>query len=131
MASGAVFVPPTTSTSGMMCGGLKGCPTRTRSGCLHFVCMTLGVIPDELEEFSVGDASEVSLSVEQCLLSRPIETGRIDRAGQVGEEHSAALEVERDADAFHQVGKQDVRGRARAPLGVHIQWGAVDRVAAR
>src|SRR5436190_15379744 len=48
IASGAVLVPPTTSTSGMMCGGLNGCPTRTLSECLHFDCMTLGVIPEEL-----------------------------------------------------------------------------------
>src|SRR5215472_19342699 len=33
----------------MMWGGLNGWPTRTRSGCLQFVCITLGVIPDELD----------------------------------------------------------------------------------
>src|SRR5205823_509169 len=49
IASGEVLVPPTTSTSGMMCGGLKGCPTSTRSGRLHLVCITLGVMPDELD----------------------------------------------------------------------------------
>ena len=29
----AVFSPGTTSTSGIRCGGLNGCPTSTRSGC--------------------------------------------------------------------------------------------------
>src|SRR6266705_3269549 len=63
MASGAVFVPPTTSTNGMMCGGLKGCPTRIRSGCLDFDCITLGVIPDELDAMieSTGAASSMYL----------------------------------------------------------------------
>src|SRR5678815_4720706 len=62
IASGDVLVPPTTSTSGMVCGGLKGCPIRTRSGCLHFDCMTLGVIPDELDAIRelAGVASSIS-----------------------------------------------------------------------
>src|SRR3954452_10993794 len=62
IASGDVLVPPTTSTNGMMCGGLNGCPTRMRSGCLQFDCMTLGVIPDELDAMieSTGVASSMS-----------------------------------------------------------------------
>jgi len=44
-----VFTHPTTSTNGMIWGGLNGCPTTTRPACLHFDCMTLGVIPDELD----------------------------------------------------------------------------------
>src|ERR1051326_1950440 len=63
IASGDVLVPPTTSTSGMMCGGLNGCPTRARSGCLHFDCMTLGVIPDELD--AISESAGVGRSEEQ------------------------------------------------------------------
>src|ERR1700747_1243543 len=46
----------------MLCGGVKVGPTRTRSGCLHFDCITLGVIPDELEAMieSTGAASSMS-----------------------------------------------------------------------
>src|SRR5258705_4392046 len=46
----------------MMCGGLNGCPTRIRSGCLAFDCITLGVIPDELDAMmeSIGAASSMS-----------------------------------------------------------------------
>ena len=76
------------------------------------------IISPLMGQFSVGDAGEVSLSVEQCLLFRPVETGRIDRAGQIGEEHAAAFEVERDADAFHQVREQNLR-RRRAPWNPH------------
>src|SRR4029077_6960556 len=45
----------------MMCGGLKGCPTRIRSGCLDFDCITLGVIPDELDAMmeSIGATSSI------------------------------------------------------------------------
>src|SRR4029077_21270227 len=61
IASGEVFVPPTTSTNGTMCGGLNGCPTRPSSGCLQFVCITLGVILDELDAMmeSIGATSSI------------------------------------------------------------------------
>src|SRR3954454_19933129 len=84
-----------------------------------------------MKKFSVRNAGEITLSVKQHLLSRTVEMGRIDRASQIGEEHSAALEVERDADAFHEVGQHDVWSRARAPVAEHIQGGAADGVAAR
>ena len=69
------------------------------------------------------------MSVEHCPLARSIEAGRIKRTGQVGEEHPAALQVQRDANGFHQVGDQDVRGGAGLPN--HIHRGAVHRVTAR
>ena len=56
------WLPPTTSTSGMMCGGLNGWPMTTRSGCLHFDCITLGVIPDELEARSESTGVTSSMS---------------------------------------------------------------------
>src|ERR1700759_4594909 len=65
MASGDVLVPPTTSTSGMMWGGLNGWPTMTRSGCLQSDWITLGVIPEELEAMieSTGVFSSMSANV--------------------------------------------------------------------
>src|SRR5258708_36792466 len=68
MASGDVLAPPTTSTSGMMCGGLNGCPTRMRSGCLHFDCITLGVIPDELEAIRESSGVASSMSAKSFIL---------------------------------------------------------------
>ncbi len=41
VASGEVFAPPTTSTSGMRYGGLNGCPTTVRSGWVHLTCISL------------------------------------------------------------------------------------------
>src|SRR6266853_5889889 len=233
----------------MMCGGLNGCPMRTRSGCLHLDCMTLGVMPDELDamsestgvassmsanslilksgrsgpfswtksalerasfmlvvklsrsreapaerpmlvsiphasstyfrrlasafgagsvattssprarywaaqlapmtpvptmatrrigflkdmshlrcrDVSVCNASQVALSHEQHGRPRAVEPRRIDRAAQVGHEHPTAFEVECDADAFHQVGEQNLRGRT--PFATCIHGSAIHRVA--
>src|ERR1700741_1545517 len=46
----------------MRCGGLNGCPTKILSGCLALVCITLGVMPDELDAIieSTGVASSMS-----------------------------------------------------------------------
>src|SRR4051812_48510917 len=80
-------------------------------------------------EFNVRDAREVALSRQERSLLRAVEPGPIDRAGEVREKHTAPFEVQRDANAFHEVPNQNLRGRPRP--GVRIQWGAVDRVAAR
>src|SRR6266849_6440213 len=68
MASGAVFTPPTTSTSGMTCGGLNGWPTRQRSGRVHFDCMTLGVMPDELDAMIESGGVASSMSANNFIL---------------------------------------------------------------
>ena len=52
-----------------MCGGLNGCPTRTRSGRLHFDCMTLGVIPDELDAMSESTGAASSMSANSFILN--------------------------------------------------------------
>ena len=52
-----------------MCGGLNGCPTRTRSGCLHFDCITLGVIPDELDAMSESAGVASSMSAKSLILN--------------------------------------------------------------
>src|SRR5205814_8297590 len=51
-----------------MCGGLKGWPMRTRSGCLHCDCMTLGVIPDELDAMSESAGVASSMSANNLIL---------------------------------------------------------------
>src|SRR5229473_1730473 len=52
----------------MTCGGLKGCPTTMRSGCVHLDCMTLGVIPDELEAMSESGGVASSISANSFIL---------------------------------------------------------------
>ena len=52
----------------MTCGGLNGWPTRTRSGCTQFVCMTLGVIPDELEAMIESTGVAASMSANSFFL---------------------------------------------------------------
>src|SRR5207302_9283490 len=53
----------------MMCGGLNGCPTSTRSGCLHFDCMTLGVIPEELDAMIESTGRVASMSANSFILN--------------------------------------------------------------
>src|SRR5262249_29563498 len=52
----------------MMCGGLNGCPTRIRSGCLAFDCITLGVIPDELDAMIESSGVASSMSANNFIL---------------------------------------------------------------
>src|SRR6266478_7065609 len=52
----------------MMCGGLNGCPTRQRSGRLHADCMTLGVIPDELDAMIESEGVALSISANNLIL---------------------------------------------------------------
>src|SRR5215813_11765177 len=77
-----------------------------------------------LLDFGIGDAGEVALRVEEVALVLAIEIGGIDRTGEVGDKHPVAGDVEGDADAFHQVGDQDLRR-----LRLCIDRGTVHRVA--
>ena len=54
MAAGEGLAPPTTSTSGMRCGGLNGWPMTQRSGCLHLSVTRLISRPDELEAMTTS-----------------------------------------------------------------------------
>src|ERR1700730_17175555 len=81
-----------------------------------------------LRYFRERNAGEISLSKEQCQLFGPVEPGGIDRARQVGHEHSVAAQIEGDADAFHQMGDQDL-GDAIVPGSFDRR--PVDRVATR
>src|SRR5258705_270874 len=68
MAAGDVLTPPTTSTSGMICGGLNGCPITQRSGRLQPDCMTLIVIPDELEAMIESGGVASSMPANNLIL---------------------------------------------------------------
>src|SRR3984957_12278049 len=77
----------------------------------------------------VCNAGEVSFSKQQRLPARPIEIGAVDRAAEVGNEHSTALQVQSQADAFHQMCEKDLR--LLAIFGLSIHRCAVHRVATR
>src|SRR5580693_8819254 len=77
----------------------------------------------------VCNASEVSFSKQQRLPVRPIEIGTVDRAAEVGNEHSTALQVQSQADAFHQMCEKDLR--LLAIFGLSIHGCAVHSVATR
>src|SRR5689334_13013776 len=57
--------------------------------------------------FNIGDAGEVSLRKGKQFSLRAVESGGIDRTGQISHEHAIARDVQRDADAFHQMAEYD------------------------
>src|SRR5258708_39779446 len=73
MVSADVFAPPTTSTSGIRCGGLNGCPVTQRSGCLHSDWMRLIGIPEVLDTNMAGGGRIETNSANRLILrgSRP------------------------------------------------------------
>src|SRR6516162_6360655 len=85
----------------------------------------MALSPVRLLDFGIGDAGEIALSAEEVALVLAVEIGGIDRTGQIRHEHSVAGNVERDADALHQVGDQDLRRR------LFVDRRAIDGVAAR
>src|ERR1700720_2413803 len=80
-------------------------------------------------QLRVCNAGEVSFSKQQRPPVRPIEIGAVDRAAEVGNEHSTALQVQSQADAFHQMCEKDLR--LLAILGLSIHGCSVHRVATR
>src|SRR5258708_40003245 len=68
MVSADVFAPPTTSTNGIRCGGLKGCPVTQRSGCLHSDWMRLIGIPEVLDARIAGGGRIESMSANNLIL---------------------------------------------------------------
>ena len=93
IAAAEVLSPPTTSTSGMRCGGLNGWPMTQRSGCLHFAVMRLISSPDELEAMTTSSGTAASIGREQfdleVLALRPAllhERRARDRRGDVAVE---------------------------------------------
>ena len=65
--------------------------------------------PMHVLDFGVGDAGEIALGCEKRPLVRSIELRDVERAGEIGHEHAVARNIERDADAFHQVRDHDLR----------------------
>src|SRR6202044_20100 len=80
-------------------------------------------------DFGVGDAGEVALGEEQGLLVGAVEIGAVDRAGEVGDEHAPAFQVQGQADAFHQMGEENLWVFAVARRWIHRR--AVYGIAAR
>src|SRR5260370_4281058 len=66
--SGDVFSPPTTSTRGMTWGGVNGCPMTQRSGRLHADCITLIVMPEELDAIIESGGVVASISANNLIL---------------------------------------------------------------
>src|SRR5215472_15751146 len=79
--------------------------------------------------FNVGDPSEIPLRRKQCLLICPIEVGAVDGAGEVGDEHPSALEIQSETDTFHQVIEDDFGFDPPIVRGIH--WSPVDCVSLR
>ena len=79
-------------------------------------------------DFGVGDAGEIALGCEKRPLVRPIELRDVERTGEIGHEHAVAWNIQRDADAFHEVRDHDLRHILR---GLRVDGRAVHRVAAR
>src|SRR5258705_7278909 len=80
-------------------------------------------------QLDVRNAREVAHPDLQRSAVRAVEIGAVDRPSEVGDEHAAALRIERQADALHQVIEHDLGRRALALRGVERR--AVHRVAAR
>ena len=68
MAAAEVCAPPTTSTSGIRCGGLKGCPSTTRSGWRHSDCTALIASPEELDASKVAGGAAASMRRNRSIL---------------------------------------------------------------
>src|SRR5258705_2945385 len=80
-------------------------------------------------QLDVRNAREVAHPDLQRSAVRAVEIGAVDRPSEIGDEHAAALRIERQADAFHQVIEHDLRRGAFTRRGVERR--AVHRVAAR
>ena len=77
-------------------------------------------------QLGVGDTGEVALQRADRPVAGSVQGGHIDVASQVGDEHAVVAWIERDADAFHQVGRHDSGSASNA-----VQRGPVDGVAIR
>ena len=86
--------------------------------------------PPYSANFAVRNAGQVSLRDKQDLRARSIEVGRKDVASKVGDKHSVALQVQGDADAFHQVREDDL-GSGAAALNIRIHRCAIHSITER
>src|SRR5712664_3408931 len=65
--------------------------------------------PMRLSDFGVGNAGEVALCVEEISFTGSIESGGVNRAGEIGHKHAVVWNVERDTDPLHEMGHDDLR----------------------
>ena len=86
--------------------------------------------PPHSTNFAIGDAGQVSLRDKQDRRVRSIEVCRKDVAPKVGDKHSVALQVQGDADAFHQVREDDL-GSGAAALNIRIHRRAIHSITER
>ena len=100
-----------------MCGGLNGCPTRTRSGCLHFDCITLGVIPEELDAMNESAGVAASMSAKSLILNS-------GRSGAFSWTKSASrqrrLHVRGEGQAVARCAGRQADGGELVPRVVHV-----------
>src|SRR5579863_2594979 len=82
-----------------------------------------------VRQLSVRNAGKVSFSEEQCFLVRPVQFGAVDAAGEIGDKHPTAFEVQSQPDGFHQMGENDLGLWTISALRVHGR--AIHRVATR
>ena len=83
-----------------------------------------------VSNFGVGDAGQIPLREDKVELSRPVELGGIDRAGEIGHEHPIAGDIQRNADPFHQMRQHDLRRLRLCIDGCAVHRVAAGRVAA-
>src|SRR5271170_2882857 len=81
-----------------------------------------------LGKLRIRDAGEVSFARKQRLLVRSIEARAVNGAGKIGYEHTAALDIQRQTNPFHQAGEDNLWILAFPRL--RIQGRAVHSVAA-
>src|SRR5271166_5130015 len=79
-------------------------------------------------QLDISYAGEVALGEEQGLLVGAVEIGAVDRAGEVGDEHPVAFRIQGQADALHQVGKNDF---GRLALARRVEGRTAYAIAAR
>src|SRR3954454_2569058 len=60
-------------------------------------------------QLGVGDASQVALSEQQRLLVGSVEIGAVNGACEIGHEHTLIVQVQREADSFHQMIEDNLR----------------------
>src|SRR5262247_3186195 len=73
----------------------------------------------------VCNSAQVSLCVEEILFLRPVKTGRVNRAGEIGYEHAITRNIQGNTDSLHQMVEDDLR-----LLGFRIDGCAINSVAA-
>ena len=80
----------------------------SRSGMVKQLVSTMPVSAGIVRSYVPGETTESVVDASA------VEIGDVERAREVGHEHPLALGIERDADALHQVRRQDLGRLAMA-----------------